>query len=152
MNHRNTYLKQRNKNTAICAYINATKTCQCHELNLCFSATHWTFHFETASKRAVRNIEVAGMYLEACISNEPGLDFLLSPTAVLTLLALLVLCRVGFPDHRPHWLEASEQALQKSSSARRKPEAVGLVAHGSALGSALLQLEHAVGEVSGLVA
>ncbi len=67
-------------------------------------------------------------------------------------MALLVLCRVGLPDHGPHWLEASEQAFQKASSARLQPEAVGLVAHGSALGPALLHLQHAVGEVGGLVA
>lgn len=67
-------------------------------------------------------------------------------------MALLVLCRVGFPYHRPHWLQASEQAFQKAPSARLQPEAVGLVAHGSALGSTLLKLQHTVGEVGGLVA
>lgn len=62
-----------------------------------------------------------------------------------------MLCRVGFPDHCPHWLQASEQAFQKASSACLQPEAVGLVAHGAALGSALLQLQHTVGEVGRLV-
>lgn len=79
-------------------------------------------------------------------------DSLLSPIVVLTFLALLVLCRVGFPDHCPHWLQASEQAFQKAPSARLQPEAVGLVAHGATLGSALLQLQHTVGEVGRLVA
>ncbi len=50
------YLKQHNKNTAICACTNVIKTCHGHVLNVCFSATLWTFHFETAVKRAARYI------------------------------------------------------------------------------------------------
>ncbi len=49
-------------------------TSQGNILNPRFSATHWTFHFETATKRKVTNNGVAEMYLESCISNEPGCD------------------------------------------------------------------------------
>ncbi len=51
-----TYLKQHNKNTTIRACTNVIKTCHCHVLNVCFSATLWTFHFETATKLAARYI------------------------------------------------------------------------------------------------
>ncbi len=74
MNGGKTYLKQHNKNTAIRACINVIKTCHGHVLNVCFSATLWTFHFETAAKRAARYIiTVAEMYVETRIYNEPGL-------------------------------------------------------------------------------
>ncbi len=63
MNHRNTYLKQRYTNTAIRAYINVTQLCQGHVLNTHFS--------EICSKLC--NNGAAEMYLEARISNEPGL-------------------------------------------------------------------------------
>ncbi len=52
------------------------KTCHGHVLNVCFSATLWTFHFETVAKCAARYIiGVAEMYVETRISNEPGLHF-----------------------------------------------------------------------------
>ncbi len=35
---------------------NVIKKCHGHVLNVCFSATLWTFHFETAAKRAARYI------------------------------------------------------------------------------------------------
>ncbi len=54
MNGHKTYLKRHNENTAICACTNVIKTCHGHVLNVCFSATLWTFHFETAAKRAAR--------------------------------------------------------------------------------------------------
>ncbi len=71
MNGGKTYLKQHNKNTAIRACTNVIKTCHGHVLNVCFSATLWTFHFETAAKCAARYI--IEMYIETRISNEPGL-------------------------------------------------------------------------------
>ncbi len=64
MNHSNTYLKQRNTNTAVHAHINVRKTCQGHVLNQHFSTTHWTFHFETAVKRVVRYVTTV---LQKCI-------------------------------------------------------------------------------------
>ncbi len=73
MNGRKTYLKQHNKNTAIRACTNVIKTCHGHVLNVYFSTTLWTFHFETAAKRAARYYGVAEMYVETRISNEPGL-------------------------------------------------------------------------------
>ncbi len=47
MNGGKTYLKQYNENTAIRACTNVIKTCHGHVLNVCFSATLWTFHFES---------------------------------------------------------------------------------------------------------
>ncbi len=70
MNGRKTYLKQHNENTAIRACTNVIKTCHGQVLNVCFSATLWTFHFETCCK--VHNYAVAEMYVETRISNEPG--------------------------------------------------------------------------------
>ncbi len=70
MNGGKTYLKQYNKNTAIRACTNLIKTCHGHVLNVRFSATLWTFHFETYCK--VHNYGVAEMYVETRISNEPG--------------------------------------------------------------------------------
>ncbi len=74
MNGRKTYFKQYNENTAIRACTNVIKTCHGHILNVCFSATLWTFHFETAAKRAARYIiMVLQKCIETRISNEPGL-------------------------------------------------------------------------------
>ncbi len=73
MNGRKTYFKQYNENTAIRACTNVIKTCHGH-INVCFSATLWTFHFETAAKRAARYIiMVLQKCIETRISNEPGL-------------------------------------------------------------------------------
>ncbi len=56
MNGGKTYLEQHNENTAIRACTNVIKTCHGHVLNVCFSASLWTFYFETAAKRAARYI------------------------------------------------------------------------------------------------
>ncbi len=78
MNGGKTYLKQHNKNTAIRACTNVIKTCHGYVLNVCFSTTLWTFHFETAAKTCckVHNYCVAEMYVETRISNDPGLELL----------------------------------------------------------------------------
>ncbi len=75
MSGRKTYLKQHNENTAIRACTNVIKTCHGHVLNVCFSATLWTLHFETAAKRAARYIitVLQKCIVETRISNEPGL-------------------------------------------------------------------------------
>ncbi len=66
MNGGKTYRKQHNKNTAIRACTNVIKTCHGHVLNVCFSATLWTFHFETATKRAARYVLIRSYDILIC--------------------------------------------------------------------------------------
>ncbi len=76
LNRRNTYLKQRNINDPICACTNVIKHGHGYILSKCFSATRWTFHFQTAEKHGYykHNIGVAETSPQSRISNEPGLN------------------------------------------------------------------------------
>ncbi len=101
------------KNTAIRACTNVIKTCHGHVLNVCFSATLWTFHFElprTCCK--VHNYGVAEMYVETRMSNEPGLHLILthiqfSPTCLITdcilrEMSIKLLAHVRAPHYYHH--------------------------------------------------
>ncbi len=41
--------------------MNIKKCVRVHVLNLCFSATQWTFLFGTAAKRAVRHVKTVSL-------------------------------------------------------------------------------------------